>query len=68
MSKKKKIIRGVKRSDEYKSESNDSAANKTLKSAGQHRCRFCPPWEHENRVQRKPKRGAKKPKYKDKTR
>lgn len=66
MTKKKDMIRTVKRSREYKQEDNSTAARKVLAKAGQHNCKFCPPWEHENKVTRKPKHGSKKPKYKNK--
>lgn len=66
MNKKKAIIRHVRRGKAYQSETNDAAANKILKGdGGQHNCTFCPPWKDENKVTRTPKRGAKKPKYKN---
>lgn len=66
MNKKKEMIRAAKRSKAYNTEDNPSAAKKILAKAGQHNCPICPPWEHENKVSRTPKRGAKKPKYKNK--
>ena len=67
MNKKKKIIRSYRRGKDYKKEENSEVANRILKSAGQHACRYCPPWENDNHVgNRKAKRGTKKPRYKNK--
>ena len=66
MSNRKKILRAVRRSKEAKQESNDSVHRKMMKKAGQHRCRICPEWKGENTVDSKPKRGTKKPRYKNK--
>lgn len=66
MSKRKKIIRSVRRTNEAKEEENPVVHNKIMKKAGTHKCAYCPPWKHDNKVARVPKRGTKKPKYKDK--
>lgn len=66
MTKKKEIIRLVKRSKKARKELNEQAYNRIMKSAGQHSCPICPPWKGENTVSRKPKYGSKKPKYKNK--
>lgn len=66
---KKKIIRTYKRSADYKKADTDFEANRIIKTAGQHNCKYCPPWEHDNRVGKgslKKKRNGKKPKYKNK--
>jgi Fe-S cluster assembly iron-binding protein IscA len=67
MSKKQTIKRAAKRSNVVKSETNEQAHKKvSVNKGGQHNCRYCPPFEFENKVARKPKRGAKKPKSKNK--
>lgn len=66
MNKKKRIIRDIKRSKKAQSETNDQAFKKIMLQAGQHSCKYCAPWKNENRVKRQSKRGAKKPKYKNK--
>ncbi len=66
MNKKKSYIRSTKKSAKAKSESNDQAHHKIMHNAGQMRCNMCPPWKHDNAVAHVPKRGTKKPKYKNK--
>jgi hypothetical protein len=64
---KKQLIRCVKKSKEAKEETNSSAHKKVLQIAGQMNCPICPPWKGENKIKRSQgKRGAKKPRYKDK--
>lgn len=64
MTKKQDMIRAVKRSKVYKEETNSTVTKKLLAKAGQHDCQICAPWDGENRVTRKAKHGAKKPKGK----
>lgn len=66
MSAKKKIIRSYRRGKGYKKEENSSVANRLLKAAAHHNCQYCGPWDFENKVGRKSKRGTKKPKSKNK--
>lgn len=66
MSSRNKILRHVRKSKVYKAESNDQVINKIYKCAGQCDCKFCPPWKNDNKVDRKSKRGNKKPRYKNK--
>jgi hypothetical protein len=67
MNKKKQIIRSARRTSKAKKENNPTAHRKILvNEGGQHNCQYCPPWDFENKVMRKPKRGAKKPRHKDK--
>jgi hypothetical protein len=67
MSKKQTIKRAAKRSKDVQVEANPQVHKKlSVNKGGQHNCRYCPPFEFENKVARKPKRGAKKPKHKNK--
>lgn len=60
----------MKRSSDYRKTDSDQVAKKLLQNAGQMNCKFCPPWENDNRVGkaslRGKKHGTKKPKYKNK--
>lgn len=66
MSNKKKLIRFVRRSKVAKTTDSEQIYKHEMKRAGQHSCPICGPWEGENTIQRKPKHGSKKPKYKNK--
>lgn len=64
MGKKKDLIRKVAKSERAQLESNPQAHRKIMYKAGT-KCKYCPPWKNDNKIARRPKRGANKPKHKD---
>lgn len=66
MNKKRALIRAHDNSEAAKAETNPTAHKKLTSRAGQHSCTICPPWGGtDNKIQRTPKRGTKKPRHKD---